>query len=903
MICNARSAVLHVRYRQHGDVRDLEHAVACIRDTVKSLPYSHIPIHATAIRHLAGGLRFLFEEQGNVQDLDDAIALARRLVAGTPATHVNYMQSVTTLAGCLGIRYDFASQIEHLDECIIILREACSAAPDPKKVSLSILMNLGIALRCRFMHTGRLSDLDDALDLYVDRLNVMHRDSAGRAELLRELGLIYGMRYEETKDEADLERAIRYSRDSYELHPPGSRHPDPSMPANALSGLLIFRYRLKKHMEDLIESVHYGTISLGLRPRGHPFRAEAAETLVEAKRTLAVERMDPALLSESISLLEETLTESERSDSPFVRGALISQKAGCLAARFKLCGCSDDIVASRALYEKATTDTLAPPVYRFKYSREWIRAAADSDDHEGLSTAHERGLDLLSRIAYLGLDNASRLRLLRTIPLLSSDAATHALGLGEPERAIEMLEQGRSIFWGQALHLRTPLAGLPNDMLEKLHNLSQALEQSPSGAMDDMAIAERRSVADEYEALVEKVRYLPGQERFLRTPLFSDLRECAEGGMVVVLVASKASCEVIIIRNSSSPAERLSLRSLTYDHLKELVKAIGALTGNDSTYEDDTTRLQPSVDRLKMKKTRVSSANTDDLAAFLAELWSHIVQPIIDYVGLSDSELEGRPRVWWCPTGLFTSLPLHAAGSRGEYASDYFVSSYTPTLGTLLALRKQKPISIPRDFTALLVAQASAADLPPFTSVDDEINGVVEALPATTTVNVFGTKSSGKSSDVESVLASLPKVSMIHLACHAQQNYRNPLSSAFCLADGRLSVSDLMKVKMRDDTFFAFLSSCQSAAGDPKLPDEAIHLAGTMLYVGFKSVVATAWTMNDADGPRVAADVYRTMFKETAVSNPIDCSSVAFGLDSAVRKMRAQGLQARRWATYVHIGL
>jgi CHAT domain-containing protein len=79
------------------------------------------------------------------------------------------------------------------------------------------------------------------------------------------------------------------------------------------------------------------------------------------------------------------------------------------------------------------------------------------------------------------------------------------------------------------------------------------------------------------------------------------------------------------------------------------------------------------------------------------------------------------------------------------------------------------------------------------------------------------------------------------LSCHAQQDYSHPLNSAFLLADGKLTVSNLMKLKMPEQTYFAFLSSCQSAAGDPTLPDEAIHLAGTMLYVGFKSVVATLW--------------------------------------------------------------
>ncbi|KAJ6550502.1 hypothetical protein B0H10DRAFT_1968888 [Mycena sp. CBHHK59/15] len=42
-------------------------------------------------------------------------------------------------------------------------------------------------------------------------------------------------------------------------------------------------------------------------------------------------------------------------------------------------------------------------------------------------------------------------------------------------------------------------------------------------------------------------------------------------------------------------------------------------------------------------------------------------------------------RFWWCPTGSFSFLPIHAAGiydekAMGESASDYVISSYTPTV-------------------------------------------------------------------------------------------------------------------------------------------------------------------------------------------------------------------------------
>jgi hypothetical protein len=52
--------------------------------------------------------------------------------------------------------------------------------------------------------------------------------------------------------------------------------------------------------------------------------------------------------------------------------------------------------------------------------------------------------------------------------------------------------------------------------------------------------------------------------------------------------------------------------------------------------------------------------------------------------------------LWWCPTGPFTFLPIHAAGmyndGEPQCVSDYVVSSYTPTISALLS---DVPVSDP----------------------------------------------------------------------------------------------------------------------------------------------------------------------------------------------------------------
>jgi CHAT domain-containing protein len=96
-------------------------------------------------------------------------------------------------------------------------------------------------------------------------------------------------------------------------------------------------------------------------------------------------------------------------------------------------------------------------------------------------------------------------------------------------------------------------------------------------------------------------------------------------------------------------------------------------------------------------------------------------------------------------------------------------------------------------------------------------------------------------STAEQAAAALPSATLVHIACHGLQDTEQPLESAFYLSDGGvLSVSDIMELNL-ESAYLAFLSACETAKGDRKQPGQAIHLAATMLFVGFKSIVATMW--------------------------------------------------------------
>jgi CHAT domain-containing protein len=205
-----------------------------------------------------------------------------------------------------------------------------------------------------------------------------------------------------------------------------------------------------------------------------------------------------------------------------------------------------------------------------------------------------------------------------------------------------------------------------------------------------------------------------------------------------------------------------------------------------------------------------------------------------------------RPRLYWCPTGPFAMAPLHAAGvyhgpqSQRECCADYVVSSYTPTLTSLLRAQSGVVSLTRKDLAMMLLAEKRAQEpLAPIPGVELEIRDIA-TIAGTHNVNIVSHLASATT--VSRTIETIKEANIMHLACHGIQDHENATRSGFCLGDGRLTISDLMELNIKDG-FLAFLSACETARGSEDQPDQAMHLAAAMLFVGFKSVVATMWSV------------------------------------------------------------
>ncbi|KAF8548820.1 hypothetical protein OG21DRAFT_1422366, partial [Imleria badia] len=367
------------------------------------------------------------------------------------------------------------------------------------------------------------------------------------------------------------------------------------------------------------------------------------------------------------------------------------------------------------------------------------------------------------------------------------------------------------------------------------------------------------------------------------------LRTSAHSGPVVILNAAQHRCDALIICADKENVAHVPLPSFTLKRSGGLRNTLDSLLG--------PARVISCDDRIGKRALRKDFS----WESILSTLWKGVVKPVLDVLGISVRDLS---RIFWCPTGPFTFLPIHAAGLYGTKYSepghkifDFVISSYVPTLSILLSSVLNPSSS--GNFRMLAVPQPPTDGqswLPGVHTELEYIREVISNSPAQTTLleSSVGT--------VEEVLYLMKDANWVHFACHGVQDPDSPRNSGLCLADSRrLKLSDMLTLS-RPRGGLAFLSACQTAMGDRKLSDEAVHIAAGMLFASYGGVVATMWSISDRVAPRVAKDVYEQLFYTGVTPGP-DCLGAARALHDAIGRLRDNDASFVEWVPFIHVGL
>ncbi|RXW12490.1 hypothetical protein EST38_g13363 [Candolleomyces aberdarensis] len=600
-------------------------------------------------------------------------------------------------------------------------------------------------------------------------------------------------------------------------------------------------------------------------------------------------------------------------------------------------GCLWGLKKAIAHYMSAATCGYGPPSIRLQSARLWagLTYKYDPDSPQTL-TAFDTAIQLMSLIASLGHTVQHRHTLLQDVSDLPGKAAAAGCSLGRADKALEWLEQGRCLVWTQLSNLRTQLAGLPTHnegLAQRVLDVSRQLENAGSRQEShiDMSESEKISAEDEARAhlelaaewneLLNTVRStIPGFENFLQpSPCSTLLQHLPDTGPIVVISVHEERCDAIALIAGLDEPFHIPLLNFTYKKAKTYSNALSALlvqkelrmrAGEMNMDDEEDTRIgltgrvaRPSVDNPLRDGVVVRN--------ILGALWKEVVKPILDALGFSRLESSSEtdfPRIWWCPTGPVSFLPLHAAGIyRGKDSDNilnYAVSSYTPSVA-VLADRVKNDRPIDRDVSGLfLTSQPEVPNLPKISGTTKEVR-LIHAKVVEHGVRVLNLE--GNDVTVDTALEHMERFSSIHLACHASQDQNDPLQSRFRFHDGPLELSTIIRKNLKNADL-AFLSACQTSTGKEELSEEVVHLAAGMLAAGYRRVVATMWAIGDKHAPDVATDFYDYLLAQRveADGSGFDGSKSAYALHHAIQQLRQRLDNSEKsllaWIPYVHFG-
>ena len=180
------------------------------------------------------------------------------------------------------------------------------------------------------------------------------------------------------------------------------------------------------------------------------------------------------------------------------------------------------------------------------------------------------------------------------------------------------------------------------------------------------------------------------------------------------------------------------------------------------------------------------------------------------------------------------------------------ISSYTPGLTALTRARDRPP---PGQVRQLAIGIPEAPGYVPGASSLPAVPDELQILAHYLSTPEHATHLLGLTATKRAVFEALPAHSWLHLSCHGIQHPVDAALSAFLLYDQPLTLAELAALNLRM-TDLAYLAACQTAAGDLRLLDEALHLAGALQLIGYRHVLATLWSIADAAAPAMADITY-----------------------------------------------
>jgi len=259
---------------------------------------------------------------------------------------------------------------------------------------------------------------------------------------------------------------------------------------------------------------------------------------------------------------------------------------------------------------------------------------------------------------------------------LPKNMASYEVSRGQLTHAIEALEQGRALIWSEMQGFRTSIHRLEfaPHLAKEFTTVNHELETLTTSVSPDIAINDNgrhedsegmdkfgrlvvrhRELSAKRKELVLQIQALPGLKGFLMKPSFDTLRSAAMRGPVIIMNHSKWGCNILIILHHTHPS-LITTPDDFYNHAIELRNRLVCARNNN----------------MALKSGQYQQA----LRFVLKGLHELVGRPVIKE--LQRLKIPKQSQIWWCPTSVFFSLPLHTMGpiSSDDGVSRYFSDLY-----------------------------------------------------------------------------------------------------------------------------------------------------------------------------------------------------------------------------------
>lgn len=818
--------------------------------------------HSQAVEIYAAALMVRHLMSGRKGDLDEAIRVGRSLLTMRPSRKDSELLfRRVQLASGLYLKYLNTNDRQFLDESIRLQREVRAMISPGHLIWATVTSNLAVGLGERFGESGDVDALRESVVLQREAIASTPTDDY-QTVLTRSVGVILS---------PTTGRARRLAARSEVGSAVVNAHQLPQRLAN-LGSVLNFLFTIDGDPDLLVEAVDVLRRALRLLPIGHTQRPSVSRQLADALLVTQSHGGDPPvgnLLVEAAALLRQGLA-SLPADHP--DAAIQRYLLGEVSYRhYASTGDDADRVVAIEHWRDACQVTTALPEVRGAAAQRWGDAAAQASDWPEAVEGYAVAVEMVGRRASRSLARADQERALRGPAGVVRNAAACAVAAGNPNLAVELLEQGRGILLSRVLDTRSDLSELRSQhphLAAEFVRVRDAFDRPSTSAGLDGAdsIIRRHALAREWDALLATIRSLDRFETFLLPRAAADLVHAAADAAIVMVNVSEYRCDALVL--SDGAVHAVELVDVSEDEVERCVL-------------DYFTSTQITADPEKSLRARAAAeAGIRDL---LAWLWDAIAAPVLDRVP------GDVPRLWWVPTGALAFLPLHAAGRSDAGDSlasvlDLAPSSYTPTIRMLEHARAQARADVPTE--ALVVSASAVGGQQALPGAETEVAAVGEHFLAVR--ELIGT-----SATRELVLEAMAVAPLVHFACHAYSDVATASAGRLLLHDGPLSVLEIGGMRIRDGVL-AFLSACATAQATVDLLDETIHLTSTFQLAGYAHVIGTLWPTDDVTATAVA-DIF---YDHLTQGRPTHAA-----LHEAVRSVRAAAPRTpSAWASYIHVG-